>query len=168
MWGLLGVVIGRQHWLLVDISCDKVLPLLELVGRGKEIAPRGCCGLQGGKWGWSTIEGSALGSLPRTLSLPSISNPKGRSRASGLWNGSTSHSPKYEILRCFSRYQLANSLPIILAVYFERIGGNLFVGYLWPAEWVKWWTGVKRVVRTSTVKCLTSTIDLPMDSIIHQ
>jgi len=57
------VVIGRQHWLPVDISCDKVLPLWEFVGRGEEIAPRGCCGLQGGKWGWSTIEGSAFGSL---------------------------------------------------------------------------------------------------------
>jgi len=29
--------------LLGDVSCDKVLPLREFVGRGKEIAPRGCC-----------------------------------------------------------------------------------------------------------------------------
>jgi len=78
-------------WLLdASIGCLLILAAIRsfhsgsFVGRGKEIAPRGCCGLQGGKWGWRTVEGSALGSLPRTLSLPSISNPKGRSRASGL------------------------------------------------------------------------------------
>lgn len=55
---------------------------------------------------------------------------------------------------------------MILAVCFKGIGGKLFVPYLWSAEWAKWWAGMKRVVGTSTVKCLTPTIEFPMNSTV--
>lgn len=55
---------------------------------------------------------------------------------------------------------------MILTVCFKRIGEKPFVPCLWSAEWAKWWAGMKRVVGTSTVKCLTSTIEFPMNSTV--